>query len=98
MASAMEMGIASTRLEALGNVTRLRMFVEVARAGTAGLSVGELRDRIGVSAGSTVSHHLRQLVAAGLLDQERRGTTLICRSRTDVLLELTAFLTSTVAR
>ncbi|TXM94292.1 helix-turn-helix transcriptional regulator [Methylobacterium sp. WL103] len=90
----MRLEIVSTRLEALGNVTRLRMVIEVANAGAAGLSVGELRDRIGISAGSTVSHHLRQLVSAGLLDQERRGTTLICRARMEVLSDLATFLTT----
>ena len=94
----MRLETVSTRLEALGNVTRLRMVMEVANAGAAGLSVGELRDRIGISAGSTVSHHLRQLVSAGLLDQERRGTTLICRARPGAIKELTAFLMTIAGR
>lgn len=67
------------RLEALGSVTRLDIYRTLVRAGDDGLSVGELQGLTGV-ARSTLSHHLHKLIDVGLVNQERRGTTLVCRA------------------
>jgi ArsR family transcriptional regulator, arsenate/arsenite/antimonite-responsive transcriptional repressor len=69
---------AAARLEALGNPTRLQVYRILAHAGKAGMPVGILRARLGI-AGSTLSHHLKTLVIAGLVAQERQATTLVCR-------------------
>lgn len=69
----------AARLGALGNSTRLEIYRILVRAGEPGLAVGEIQRRTGVP-NSTLSHHLRQLVAVGLVTQERQGTTLICRN------------------
>jgi ArsR family transcriptional regulator, arsenate/arsenite/antimonite-responsive transcriptional repressor len=69
----------AARLEALGNPTRLRIYRTLVRAGSPGLSVGRLQDRIEIAA-STLSHHLQKLVLVGLVTQERQSTTLICRA------------------
>jgi len=82
---------AAARLEALGNVTRLRIYRALVRAGEAGLPVGKLQARLGVPA-STLSHHLKTLVAVGLITQERDSTTLICRTAYPVMRGLVDFL------
>jgi len=81
----------AARLEALGNPTRLRIYRILVRAGPAGLPVGRLQERIGVVA-STLSHHLQKLVLVGLVTQERRATTLICRANYPMMDELVSAL------
>jgi ArsR family transcriptional regulator, arsenate/arsenite/antimonite-responsive transcriptional repressor len=41
---------------------------------------------------STLSHHLKSLLAVGLISQERQATTLICRTNYDVMRGLVDFL------
>jgi DNA-binding transcriptional ArsR family regulator len=69
----------AARLEALGNPSRLAIYRELVRAGEPGLSVGTVQERLKFAA-STLSHHLQKLILVGLVTQERRGTTLICRA------------------
>jgi DNA-binding transcriptional ArsR family regulator len=81
----------ATRLEALGNPTRLRIFQVLVRAGDAGLPVGRLQDRIGIAA-STLTHHCQKLMQVGLVTQERRSTILICRANFPMLREVAGAL------
>jgi len=81
----------AARLEALGHPTRLSIFRTLVRIGTPGLAVGQLQERIGIAA-STLSHHLAKLMVVGLVEQERRGTTLICRASFEVMRGLVAAL------
>jgi ArsR family transcriptional regulator, arsenate/arsenite/antimonite-responsive transcriptional repressor len=87
----MKIDDAAARLEALGNPTRLRIYRTLVRAGDAGLSVGKLQTKLDL-AGSTLSHHLKALIAVGLIVQERQGTTLICRANYDVMRGIVDFL------
>ena len=82
---------AAARLEALGNPTRLAIYRLLVRAGDSGLPVGELQRRLEAAA-STLSHHLRTLVVVGLVSQERRKTTLVCRANYEVMRGLISFL------
>ena len=82
---------AAARLEALGNPTRLAVYRLLVRAGDGGLPVGELQRRLDAAA-STLSHHLRTLVVVGLVSQERRKTTLVCRANYDAMRGLISFL------
>jgi DNA-binding transcriptional ArsR family regulator len=82
---------AAARLEALGNTTRLEVYRTLVRAGEDGMAVGALQRSLGIAA-STLSHHLRGLLAVGLVSQERRATTLICRAVYPVMHDLIAFL------
>jgi len=82
---------AASRLEALGNVTRLKIYRALVRAGEPGLPVGKLQVRLGVPA-STLSHHLKTLIVVGLIKQERASTTLICRATYPVMRGLVDFL------
>jgi ArsR family transcriptional regulator, arsenate/arsenite/antimonite-responsive transcriptional repressor len=81
----------ATRLEALGNPTRLRIYQILVRAGENGMSVGRLQDKLSIAA-STLSHHLQKLVLVGLATQERQSTTLICRANYPMLREVVGSL------
>lgn len=81
----------ATRLEALGNPTRLRLFQTLVRAGEAGLPVGKVQERLGIAA-STLTHHLQKLMLVGLVTQERRATILICRANYAMMREVTGAL------
>lgn len=81
----------ASRLEALGNPTRLAIYRSVVRAGQAGTPVGKLQEAIGIPA-STLSHHLARLCACGLVSQTREGTVLRCRAHYDVMEQLVGFL------
>lgn len=87
----MNVETASRQLEALGNPTRLRVYRALVRAGADGLAVGRLQARIGIAA-STLSHHLKRLIEAGLVTQERQATTLICRAHYPTMNALIGFL------
>ena len=80
-------------LAALGHEARLGVFRLLVRAGRPGLSVGQIADHLGLPA-STLAHHLRMLVDAGLLEQEKQGRAIISRvdfARMDAVL---AFLSA----
>lgn len=87
----MNMIDAAARLEALGNPTRLALYRLLVRAGHAGLSVGECQQRLQI-AQSTLSFHLKALIHADLVTQERQSRTLICRANYDVMNALVGFL------
>ncbi|MGF1477736.1 MAG: ArsR/SmtB family transcription factor [Geminicoccaceae bacterium] len=76
----------ASRLEALGNPSRLDIYRLLVRAGDSGLAVGQLQEATAIPR-STLSHHLHRLIAVGLVEQERRATTLICRARFRVMDE-----------
>ena len=72
-----DLTIAAARFAALGSEQRLGVLRTLVRAGQEGLSIGELGNRTGVT-GSTLTHHLKLLAAAGLVRQERQGRSIIC--------------------
>ena len=84
---------AAEAFSALGSEVRLAILRTLVRAGEAGLPVGALQGRLAIAA-STLSHHLRALIQAGVLEQTRDGRTLICRARYDRIQGLAAFLVS----
>ncbi len=59
--------------KALGDPVRLRLLSLIAARGGGEVCVCELTDAFTVS-GPTISHHLRVLREAGLIDCQRRGT------------------------
>ena len=75
----MNLDDAATRLEALGNPTRLRIYRALVRAGDDGLPVRKLQSKLDI-APSTLSHHLKTLLIVDLITQERQSTTLMCRA------------------
>lgn len=78
---------------ALGSEVRLSILRALVRAGETGLTVGALQARLALP-GSTLSHHLRALTQAGVLEQRREGRTLVCRARYERIRALAAFLVS----
>ena len=87
----MKLDVVAAQLEALGNPTRLKIYRALVRAGDAGLPVGRLQDKLKI-APSTLSHHIKTLVTAGLISQVREATTLTCHANYDVMRGLVNFL------
>jgi ArsR family transcriptional regulator len=65
-------------LAALGHEARLDVYRLLVRAGDDGLIVGDIAAHTKLPL-STLAHHLRTLVLAGLVTQERRGREVINR-------------------
>jgi ArsR family transcriptional regulator, arsenate/arsenite/antimonite-responsive transcriptional repressor len=82
---------AAKRLAELGNATRLQIFRLLVQAGHEGLSIGEIQRRLGIPA-STLAFHLRGLVTAGLVEQDRQGRCVFCRANTAALNDTVAFV------
>ncbi len=72
------------RLRALGNPTRLAVYRMLVRAGECGIAVGKVQEGVGIP-GSTLTHHMQKLMAAGLARQDRQGTSLICHANYDIM-------------
>jgi len=73
----MALEIAASKFSALGSEQRLNVLRVLVRSGPGGMPIGALGKRAGVT-GSTLTHHLRILAAAGLVTQERDGRSIIC--------------------
>ena len=83
-------------LKALSNPNRLRIFLLVRdahlRATDGGeLCVGDIAAELNASQ-STVSHHLRELEYAGLIQLNRRGKNVFCTVQCHPLLDVVAYL------
>ena len=79
-------------LAALAQEVRLRVFRALVVAGNEGLTPGALAEQLGV-ASNTLSFHLKELVHAGLISQERQGRNLIYRASFASMNELLGYLT-----
>ncbi len=75
--------------KALGDGTRLEMLGMIAATADE-LCVCEIETQFDLSQ-PTISHHLRLLREAGLIDGERRGTWVYYRVNTKILKRLPAF-------
>ncbi len=83
--------VAST-FAALGSEQRLQVLRTLVRAGPDGLAIGELGERAGVT-GSTLTHHMKLLAAAGLVEQIKDGRRIICIAAAfERMQELSEFL------
>jgi ArsR family transcriptional regulator, arsenate/arsenite/antimonite-responsive transcriptional repressor len=71
--------LAARCLAELGNLTRLDIYRLLVRAGPSGLNITDIQTRLDVPA-STLAFHLRGLVGAGLVVQEKIGRTVTCRA------------------
>ena len=69
--------IAAARFAALGSEQRLEVLRVLVRAGDDGVPIGVLGQRVGIT-GSTLTHHMKILVAAGLARQQKQGRSVIC--------------------
>jgi len=68
---------AASTFAALGSEQRLTVLNILVRAGDAGISIGTLGKRSGIT-GSTLTHHLKILTQAGLVQQTKHGRSIIC--------------------
>ena len=79
-------------LAALAQSSRLEVFRSLVVAGQAGLTPGALSENLGV-APNTLSFHLKELVHADLISQERVGRNLVYRAQFDRMNAVLAYLT-----
>jgi ArsR family transcriptional regulator len=77
--------------KALGDPVRLQLMSMIASAPAGEICVCELTPAFTLS-GPTISHHLKTLRDAGLVDAERRGTWVYYRPRPAVIQQLAALL------
>ena len=89
----MEEKEAVASLAALAQGMRLRIFRALVGAGPQGMTPGALSAMLDVPA-STLSFHLKGLMHAGLVSQERDGRSLIYRPALDQMNELLTYLTA----
>jgi ArsR family transcriptional regulator, arsenate/arsenite/antimonite-responsive transcriptional repressor len=78
-------------LAALAQVNRLRAFRMLVVAGHQGATPTTMAKRLKVS-GATLSFHLKELMNAGLVTQERRGRHLVYRADFRRMEALLAYL------
>ena len=84
-------------LASLAQPIRLRVFRSLVVAGPGGLTPGTLVDTLGTS-GTGLSFHLKELVHAGLVSQERQGRNLVYRAEFAVMNDLLGYLTENCCR
>ncbi len=87
----MELEAVAKALKELGHPTRLAIYKHIVKAGFTGMPVGDIQEALGVP-GSTLSHHISNLVKVGLLSQRREGRTLYCVASYDNLEGVINFL------
>lgn len=80
-------------LAALAQPNRLRVFRALVVAGEGGMSPGALAEALGVPA-PTLSFHLKALLHAGLISQQRRSRSLIYRAEYNHMQALLTYLTA----
>ena len=85
--------LVSKACSALSHPLRVDVFVALLAAREAGMMTGALARALDI-APSTLSHHLRELEAGGVIERENRGRATILRARTgplnDILKTLSA--------
>lgn len=89
----MEENNAVAALAALAQPMRLRVFRALVGAAPTGMTPGELGAMLDVP-GSTLSFHLKELVHAGLVTQERESRNLIYRPSITQMNALLEYLTA----
>ncbi|WP_143893540.1 ArsR/SmtB family transcription factor [Tepidimonas sediminis] len=84
-------------LAALAQPVRLRAFRALVQAGAEGLTPGALAEALHVTP-SALSFHLKELLHAGLVTQQRQGRHLIYRAAFTTMQALLAYLTENCCR
>lgn len=82
----------ATALAALGHEARLSVYRLLVRAGHDGLRVGEISEHLDMPA-STLAHHLRALVLAGLVVQEKHGREVFNKPDFQAMTSIVGFMT-----
>lgn len=79
-------------LGALAHANRLQVFRALVVAGRQGMTPGVMAEGAGIAA-TSLSFHLKELMTAGLVTQERVGRNLVYRASFDDMNALLAYLT-----
>jgi ArsR family transcriptional regulator len=87
----MDRSLAARCLSELGNLTRLDVYRLLVRAGPKGLNIREIQTRLDIRA-STLAFHLRGLVNAELVAQQKAGREIVCRANHRRLNDVIDFL------
>ena len=77
---------------ALAQTNRLQIFRELVQKGTEGMTPALISESLGLAA-NTLSFHLKELMNADLISQERIGRNLIYRAQYDRMAAVLSFLT-----
>lgn len=88
----MDYALTAHKISSLGHEQRLRIFHLLIQAGHAGMTIGDIQSALARPM-STVTFHLRELVAAGMVTQEKEGRSVRCRAGFDALNEMMEFFT-----
>ncbi|HEY2977705.1 MAG: helix-turn-helix transcriptional regulator [Betaproteobacteria bacterium] len=80
-------------LAALAHGLRLQVFRALVVAGHRGMTPGVMSEGSGIPP-ATLSFHLKELMNAGLVTQERQGRNLVYRASFDHMNELLGYLTA----
>ena len=80
-------------LAALAHGARLQVFRALVVAGARGMTPGVMSEGAGIPP-ATLSFHLKELMNAGLVTQERSGRNLVYRADFEQVNALLAFLTA----
>jgi DNA-binding transcriptional ArsR family regulator len=98
----MEIEKLAKALKALSNPNRLKIYLEIAASreqsfstncdiSACGCPISKIMEKLNIGA-PTVSHHLKELVNAGLIFTERQGKFLIARINEKALADVTRAL------
>ncbi|WP_292935739.1 metalloregulator ArsR/SmtB family transcription factor [Noviherbaspirillum sp.] len=87
----MDLATSAKRLASLGHENRLELFQLLVQAGSEGMTIGELQAVLDRPA-STLAFHLRELVSAGLVVQEKEGRAVRCHANYRALNEVLQFI------
>lgn len=79
-------------LAALAHAHRLQVFRALVVAGPQGMTPGVMADGVGI-APTSLSFHLKELMNAGLVTQERHGRNLVYRAAYEQMNQLLGYLT-----
>ena len=86
-----EAGRYAALFKVLAEPVRLRILSQLAAGGCGPASVNEITEMVGLSQ-PTVSHHLKKLTEAGLLERTREGRSVIHRVKPELFAELRTVL------
>ena len=86
-----EAGVLAHAFKALGDPIRLQLMSMIASAPGGEICVCDLTPAFTIS-GTTISHHLKVLREAGLVDAERRASWVYYRARPALLRQLSVLL------